>query len=47
MFAMNKETEKKSVNLHEAAVSKPQSAIWQRMTSLGLVNYLAKIFDQL
>lgn len=29
------------------AVNKPQSAIWRRMTSLGLVDYLAKTFDQL
>lgn len=28
-------------------VSNPQNAVWQRTTSLGFVDYLAKIFDQL
>lgn len=45
MFAM-KQTQKEC-GFACTAVSKPQSAVWQRMTSLGLVDYLAKIFDQL
>lgn len=43
----NKTKQKTKCGFACTAVSKPQSAIWQRMTSLGLVDYLAKTFDQL